>query len=507
MILTFSEHSYQNILIFSEYYNKPADIASGGKGPADAGSSGTRPIHLGMARILQLTGIDTNHIRIMKKRNSNATIAVLAAMMAIANPAIAAEGTTAPSATSITLDEALQLTREHNPKALQAAEEVRAADAKVTESQSGWFPQISAKAGYTYLDPVSEMSFGGEMMKFMPNDNYNAKLTAEMQLFDFGRTGRQVDLAKSGKAAAGIRHDLTVRDLSLSTVRSFYSILFLQEAVKVQEKEIAALDKNLVHMQKRYKEGVATRFDLLTTQVRLSAAQNRKIDLIAQLENQEITFRRLCGLKGSGPVKLNGSFDINTVNTDTKQLTATALDARPEVTLARENAHAATLRKSLAAKESLPTITGAASWGTANGYVPDINEMRTNWMAGVQIQIPIFTGFRTSAAHTEAVAMMHASEQQRLDMEEQAQAEVQQSINSLRTSREKIESTSLQVSEADLAAQHARIRYQNGLGTTLDLLDAEAALAQAELANLQARYEYVMNTYDVRRASGDLISH
>ncbi|NTV02556.1 MAG: TolC family protein [Chlorobiaceae bacterium] len=438
----------------------------------------------------------------MKTRNRRATLIALTALLAMSRPGFAADAAVAPTA-PLTLDEAIRLTREHNPRALRANDEVKAAEAKVTQSRSGYFPQISAKAGYTYIDPVSEL----QGMQFMPNNNYTAKLTAEMMLFDFGRTGRRVDLARSGMAAAGLSRDLTVRDLSLATIRAFYSILFLQEAVKVQDKEIAALGSNLENMEKRYREGAATRFDLLTTEVRLSAAKNRKIDLQSQLENQGTTFRRLCGLKASAPLSLKGSFDTDAADTNAERLTATALEKRPEVALSRENARAAEARKSLAAKEWFPTISGAASWGTANGYVPNINEQRTNVMAGIQVQVPLFTGFRTSAATSEATAMMHAAELERIDTEEVAQAEVKQALNSLHTSREKIGTSALQVSKADLAARQARIRHQNGMGTTLDLLDAESALAQAELANLQARYEYVLNAYDVRRASGDPIGN
>jgi outer membrane protein len=443
----------------------------------------------------------------MKKSKTIVALIVLAAGVATARPSLAAQEISV-TPESLTLDDALRLTREHNPKAMQASEEVKAADAKITEGRSGYYPQLSARAGYRYMDPVSEMSFtqGGEPMKFMPNNNYDARITAEMMVYDFGRTGRTVDLAVSGKNAAGFRQDMTVRDLSLATVRAFYSVMFLQEAVKVQDREITALHQNLDQMQKRYKEGVSTRFDLLTTQVRLAGAGNRKIDLQNQLENQEISLRRLCGLQGDTPLKPKGSFEVTAADMNAAKLSATALERRPEILLARENFRAASYRKSLSAKEGLPKILGSASWGTTNGYVPDINEMRTNVSAGVELRVPIFTGFRTSASTREAVAMMRSAEHERLDTEELVQAEVKQSVNSLRTSAEKIETTRLQVSQAELAAQHARVRHQNGLATTLDLLDAENSLAEAELAHLQARYEYVLNAYSVRRAAGDLIS-
>ena len=439
----------------------------------------------------------------MKKRNTIAALLMIAASLAANEPLQAAASNVAPR--QLTLDEALRMTREHNPKARQASEEVTAADAKVTESRSAWFPRISGSAGYRYIDPVSEISFGGTAMQFMPNDNYNARFTAEMMLFDFGRTASTVNLAKAGRNSATIRQEITLRDLSLATVQTFYSVLFLQEAVRVQDKEVTALRTNLDHMQKRYAEGAATRFDLLTTQVRLAAAGNRKIDYQTRLRNQEITLRRLCGLDENAPLNLKGSFEITAADMDAGKLAASALDHRPEMLLARENLKAASSKKSLAVREFLPKIVGSASWGTANGYVPDIEKMRTNVAAGVELQVPIFDGFRKSASLREAAAMKRSAEQQQLDAEQMSRAEVQQSINDLKSSEEKIESTRLQVSQADLAAKHARIRYDNGLATTLDLLDAEAALAEAELANLQARYEYVMNAYSVRRASGDLI--
>ena len=440
----------------------------------------------------------------MKKRTTIVTL-IFTAVFAAAWPCLDADAGTAATE-SITLSEALRLTREHNPKALQASEEVNAADAKVTQARSGFFPQISAKASYLYLNPLSEIDFSGSMLRFAPNNNYNAKLTAEMIFFDFGRTSSTVDLAKSGKATAVIRHDMTVRDLSLSTVRAFYSVMFLQEAVKVQNKEIAALQQNLDNMGKRLREGIATRFDLLTTQVRLAAAGNRKIDFQNQLDNQEISLRRLCGLKAGAPLKLAGSFDITAADRDVTSLAASAVQNRPEIILAREEVRSASYKKSLAAKEAFPKIIGSASYGTTNGYMPDIEQMRANVSVGIGLQVPLFTGFKISAAASEAMAMMHAAEQQRIDTEELVQAEISQSVNSLRTSREKIGTTSLQISQADLADRHARIRYQNGLATTLDLLDAEAALAEAELAHLQARYEYVLNTYELRRAAGDLLS-
>ncbi|NTW56862.1 MAG: TolC family protein, partial [Chlorobiaceae bacterium] len=208
------------------------------------------------------------------KRNRHLPLLIAASLLAAQLPASANAAEAQPG--PITVEDAIRLTRENNPKMKKAAEGVNAADAKVTESRSEFFPHFRIVAGYRSIDPVSEMEFGGTSMKFMPNDNYDAKVKAEMMLFDFGRTARQVDIAKSGKQSAVYELDMTGRDLSYASVRTFYGIMFLREAVRVQDREIAALQKSLDYIRKKYDAGSATKFDVLSIEVRVSAAQNRK---------------------------------------------------------------------------------------------------------------------------------------------------------------------------------------------------------------------------------------
>ncbi|MBM3163374.1 MAG: TolC family protein [Chlorobi bacterium] len=408
-------------------------------------------------------------------------------------------------AAPLTLEETLRLVKENNPSLKAAVEEVNAADARVRKSRSAYFPQITAGAGYTRIDPVSEMGFAGsEPVRFMPKDNYEAKITAKAVLIDFGRRGDEVDIARSGKNAAGHTLDLTNRELSYQAVQLFYGILFLRESIRVEDKEITALQKASDYTSKRYRAGTATRFDVLTTEVRIQAARSRKLSLEQQLRRQEITLRRISGLAANDPLDLKGSFSVNPAHPDEPSLVAEALKRRPEVNIAGENEQIARLRRSQAMKEGLPVVSASASWGVSNGYQPDIDEIRENVAAGIHIEVPIFTGFRTSAERQEAAALLRAAAQRRIDAEQLAAGDVEETLHALETSRKNILTTESQVQQAKLAAEHARTRYENGMATTLDLLDTEAALAQAELARLQAAYDYVMNNYTLKRATGEV---
>ena len=446
----------------------------------------------------------TNHSSMIKKRIFTRTTGIAATALMLAWSGLAAAAIE-PVERPLTLEQAIHLVRENNPALKAAAEEINAADARVTQSRSAYFPQISASAGYTWLDTVSKMSFGssGEI-QFMPNDNYDAKVTARATLIDFGKRGTNVNLALSGRKTAEQSLELARRELSFQTVQLFYGILFLRENLRVEEKEIGALNKALDYTTKRYKAGAATRFDVLSTEVRIAAARNKTLDIEHELRRRELTLRRLTGITENAPLSLQGSFALTPKAPANSELVTQALKQRLELQLSLENEKAAKLHRSLAMKQGLPVVTGSISYGVTNGYQPDINEMRNNVAAGLHLEIPLFTGFRTSAERQESAALMRAATQRRIDTEEQVKTDVEETIHALQTASEKITTTEVQVQQAELAARHVRARYENGMATALDLLDTEATLSQAELARLQAAYAYVMNNYTLKRASGEV---
>ncbi|MEI8187067.1 MAG: TolC family protein [Chlorobiaceae bacterium] len=431
-----------------------------------------------------------------------AGIAAAAIMLAWPLPAIGAEGS---AEEPLTIDKTIRLVRENNHTLKAGTDDVSAAEARITQSKSAYYPQISANAGYTYLDPVSEMSFlGGPMVKFFPSNNFEAKVTARATVLDFGKRGSTVDLAKTGKKTAEQSLEISRRDLSFQAVQLFYGILFLRENIAVEQKEIAALNKALEFAKKRYQTGAATRFDVLSTEVRIEAAKNKMLDLRHELLRQELSLRHLTGIADNLPLNIQGSFAVTPADRNDAELLAQALEQRLEMKLSIENETAAKQRRSIAMKDGLPVVSASASYGVTNGLFPDINEIRENFAGSLQLEVPLFSGFKTSAERQETTALMHAAANRKFDTEQQVKSDVEETIHALKTSSEKIIATESQVQQAKLAAEHARARYENGMATVLDLLNTEASLSEAELARLRADYTYVINSYTLKRATGEI---
>ena len=84
-------------------------------------------------------------------------------------------------------------------------------------------------------------------------------------------------------------------------------------------------------------------------------------------------------------------------------------------------------------------------------------------------------------------------------------SEIQQAQSGLNSNLDKLESTLTQVNFAKETVQRAIARYKNGVGTNLDLLDAETSLAQARLFYLQDLYRSILSSYQLKKAVGDVI--
>ncbi len=376
--------------------------------------------------------------------------------------------------------------------------------ARVEQSRSGYYPTSDISLSYVRLGPVAELGFPGlGDFKLFPENNYDEHISLKQTVYDFGKTSSTVELKQQTAEALTHSVDLTKTALAFQTTQSFYSILFLRQSIDVQNQQIATLNQHLVMAQKKIQAGTATDFDLLTTQVRIAAAQNRRYDLLNDLRKQEAVFRRLLGLSPDAEIRLRGEFAMAALPLNVDSLMNVAKEQRIELKQSRDEERVAELQEQVASVHDMPTLKVDLAYGVKNGYIPNLDVLRGNWVVGVDLDVPIFNGFRTHAEEEEALANRKVSQARTSDTERLVAAEVQQAISDVRTSADKIETSTLQVEQARQALDIATVRYESGVITNLDLIDAETALAQARLGHLQALFDYVISSTRLERAVGN----
>ena len=438
----------------------------------------------------------------------------------LARPALAQGQPSLPAANqpigllsdSLTLGGTVQAVLDSNPGVANLTELANAASSRLSQTQAGFLPLITGTATYTHITPVSTANFGGQELKFAPTNNFDAHLTAQYELLDFGKRSASTDLSRSQVQTAQDNVIVARRDLAFTAAQTYYNILFMRASIQVQDQQIASLQAHRNEMEKRVEAGVSTKFDVTTTDVRITQAQNTKLDLQNQLLNQQVQLARLLHKPQQTDIPVKGRLAYEPQAVDLAAELAKAAENRPEVKLSRDAENTAELQAKLIDRSNMPSLGVGVQAGGKNGYlIPNVDpadalkRIRFNTVGVAQLSIPIYDGNKNKKQRVEAAANYRAAQAHTTDTQEQIRADVRQAVNNMQFSQARYDNAKQQVAQATDALTRAQGRYRYGVGENLDVLDAETQLAQARLARAQAIYNYTLGQYQLRRATGEQI--
>jgi outer membrane protein TolC len=404
---------------------------------------------------------------------------------------------------SLTVVSAVQQVLAQHPSIAKAEALVRSAEAHRGQLEGGFLPDAELHAAYTRIGPVPSLTFPGlGEFTLYPENNYDTHIGASYTLFDFGKTRSAVDLAEAHVQSTRDQVRLSKTDLAFETISSFYTILLLRQSLSVADEELSALSDHLSMVRAKVETGSATVLDSLNVVVRVAGSREQREELANHLAKEEAKFRQLLGLSDDARLVLRGGFEAARVLADADSLMRLAAAQRPDVQLAHDALRAAVLQQSVARSGNLPSLRVNGLVGAKNGYIPDLNIWKANWMVGVELGVPVFDGHRTSYAEEEAQAGVMASQAHESELWRQVRTDVVASLSDLHTAWTKVEISEAEVKQATAATRIARTKFESGSATNIDVLDAQTAESAAKLHRLQALYAYVLSRYSLERAVG-----
>jgi len=464
----------------------------------------------------------------MRTRRSAAApgLIALCAALVLLSAASAGAQSAQGAADSLTVGQALARALANQPLIQQAQAAVEAARARVGEAQASYYPFVSGSASYNRLSdqsfsiasvlppsvpldslvPASLLPLFQSPLSLVPVDNWDFSVGLSQVIYQFGKRGIQVRLAENGIAAAEIGVEQIQMGLAYQTVQVFFSVLFLRDQLAAMDSQLKNLQEHLDGVHARMETGSASRYDELSTEARVSALQSQRIDVQATLDKQEIGLRQLLGMEESAPLALEGGFVPTMAGApDQDALLGASLASRPEIRQAAEAESAAELGRRLALAAALPTLSAHASFGYKTGILPNLNSLSMDWVAGVNLNVPVFQGFLGERTQEEAQKKLDAARANSLAVKRTVTTQVLQAIRDVLTARSQVESAQAQLDQAQQVLEVVKVQYDLGLLTNLEYLDAQAGLERAQLGSIQAQYRNVLAEYALRQAAGEKI--
>lgn len=411
---------------------------------------------------------------------------------------------------TLTLEDSIRLALSQNPYHLAAEERVEAAKSKIREAAANFFPSLNAQG----LNTLDEKVFELELPSFIPGEppqkvamdftrDYQFSLSVSLPLFTGGRLLSGFKQAKynfhsTEEGARQSRH-LTV----FNTKRAFYGYLLAQEFIKVAEEAVEVAKKHLKNVKSLYEVGMASKFDLLRSEVQLANLKPQLIRSRNNLRIAELSLKTLLGLDLDKSIGVEGALKYEPIEPDLETVLTTAMQNRPEINQMKYQKQIANEMLKISRAEYFPTI---ALSGAYNFWADKLNFQKDTWQSyysvNLVLSIPIFNGFATSAKVAQSKAMIREIELSQKGLRDTVRFEVRQAILKLEEAKESLLSQEKNVEQAQESLRIAELNFAEGLVTTLDVSSVQAALSQAKTNYSQALYDYVISKAELDNAMG-----
>ncbi|HNX80533.1 MAG TPA: TolC family protein [Candidatus Omnitrophota bacterium] len=411
------------------------------------------------------------------------------------------------SSYNLTIDEAIGLAYKNNFDIQIQSQEISAAQAAIQGARSEFLPKLNAQAGFTHTDSVLKLDMP-QAKKDMgiftgyKNDN-QAGLTLDQTIYNGG-----ANIANLRQKQVTLRiQEETLRARKLDTEfevkRLFYGLLLAHETERIAQNLLDQAKSHYEEVKNKYEQGTASRFDLLQSKVQVSKLAPELINAKNAVELIDAELKKLLGLKIQATLMIKDSLAYNEIEIKESEFLKTAYLEKPEMTLMALGVDVKKWLIEMAKAGHKPQINAQLGYAYQSNDVGDlVNRRHNNWDAGVSLSIPIFDGFSTKAKVDEAKARYTQAKLEKEDLGEQIAVDIRKACLDLVKSQAVILSQKDTIDEAQEALKISEVRYDNGEGTNLDVIDAQVSLSQVEENLSQGIYDYIMAEAYLSRTMG-----
>jgi outer membrane protein TolC len=387
------------------------------------------------------------------------------------------------------------------PTLKEADNSIAAAEQRVQLAQIK-MPEITGNASYNYIQPkiTLPLTVDGkeQQFQFAPVHSGNAAINAEYELFDFGRLKTNVQRAKTDVQFAKDNADYARTQLAYQVSAIYYNVVYFQKALNIQDSVLSYLNENKRVIESKLKNGDAIRIDLLNIQANIDAEQNRTIDLQSQLRKQLNLLAYTTGVQQANGKAFDFELALKDANTALMEAQASNLD----FVLAKDRIKQAQSDAEIAKLGDKPSVNLNAATGFKNGYVPNVTELRFNYIAGVSLKVPIYNGNKLKKQVKLAETAVRQNELAIESMNNTYKKDIEQALTDVSTNQNSLKNTTTQIEQTRAAQQIASSRFLNGAGTNLDITTASSNYQRALLTQLQYEYHLCLAKVELARLMG-----
>jgi len=329
-------------------------------------------------------------------------------------------------------------------------------------------------------------------------DHAGAGVTVSQLITDFGRTINLVSSSKLQEKAQNANALATTEDIVLATDQAFYNALQAQALLKVAQQTVTTRQSVEHQIEELTKNKLKSTLDLSFAQVNLSQAQLLQLDAQNNVDAALATLTAVLGFdKQMGYALMEENTNLPVPPADVDVLTNLALAQRPDLQALNYYQQSAEKFRRAQHEQLLPSVSALGLVG-GTPVRPDCvgecfpNYFTSSWYGavGMNMSVPIFNGFLYTAQASEANFRAQAAAENTRDLRDRVVRDVRTAWLSANTSFQRVGVSAELAKEADLALSLAQSRYQLGLGSIVELSQAQLQQTDAAIGYVNSQYQY-----------------
>jgi outer membrane protein len=388
------------------------------------------------------------------------------------------------------LQDCIKIALKKNPEILASKQQVEKSYFKIEEAKSGYLPEIELSLGYqrSYQEAQKLQEY---------SKNYSGQIVLTQTLFDFGRTSLKVDIQRILFDASTWQDKDTKINIIYTVKEAYFNLLKAKKQRNTAQEVLKQAQRHLELAKGFYEVGLKPKIEVTKAEVELS---NAKLALISA---EKLVSQAFLNLKiAMGDVYMP-DFDIKEEDyalrkIDENEAIKVALDKNPQFQSVKFNRQASEISEDLVKRDYFPTLTGTGRYG----YTGEDFPLNRGWSLLFQINLPLFNGWSTTYKLKQAKADVVYYSYKEESIKQQITSQIKNLFVQLKEASQRTETLKEALRQAKENLDLAMARYEVGIGSSIEVVDAIVLYEQINTQYWQAIYDYNVTYASIEKIVG-----
>ena len=421
------------------------------------------------------------------------------------------------SVLKLDLETALRIAHDNNPTIKIADIEIQRVDYAKKEAIGALLPSLNAVGQYTdnvmkqvmfMPESFSALMGGQKYMEMGYKNSYNGVLSTQIPIVNFTlwqnikNKQNDIDIIIEKSRASKIEMTKQVKD-------AYYGVLLSKSSLKVLEQSHKNALETLKNIENSYKQGVVSEYDFIRAQVNVNNLNPILINAKNGVELAIMQLRMILSLPAEQNIETQEtleSFNKN-ISLFSQIDKETALIQNSDLKILDYNITGLENQLKLINTQHLPMLSASGNY-IYQTQSEDFNFKEYNWVSsasiGLQLTVPLFSGMQKVNQAKQVKMAIKGLQLQREYAKDGINLQIQAAINQMKAAKEQLNVNKDAIKQAERGYEIAKVRYQVGSGTILELNDSELSLTQSSLNYQQSLYNFLSAQANVEKIMGNI---